>query len=77
TPALEAAGFTDMQNCVFADEHDILDKLDYLFQNPDELERITNAGYQLVHSRHTLKQRDQIFQWFNLYKNLKSNQKIV
>jgi hypothetical protein len=77
SPALEAAGFIDMQNCVFADEHDILDKVDYLFQNIDELEKITNAGYQLVHSRHTLKQRDQIFQWFNLYKNLKPNQNIV
>ncbi|KAF3890797.1 glycosyltransferase family 1 protein [Tolypothrix bouteillei VB521301] len=77
TSALEACGFIDMQNCVFANEHDVLDKLDYLFQNLDELEKITNAGYQLVHSQHTLKQRDQIFQWFNLYKNLKPNQKIV
>lgn len=75
--ALETAGFIDMQNCVFANEHDVLDKLDYLFQNIDELKKITNAGYQLVHSSHTLKQRDQIFQWFNLYKNLKFNQRIV
>ncbi|MFB2773256.1 glycosyltransferase [Pelatocladus sp. BLCC-F211] len=77
TPALEAAGFVDMQNCVFADENDVLDKLDYLFQNPEELKKITNAGYQLVHSHHTLKQRDQIFQWFNLNKILKPGQKIV
>lgn len=77
SPSLEAAGFVDMENCVFVDEHDVLDKLDYLFQNLDELKRITNAGYQLVHSRHTLNQRDQIFQWFNLSKNLKPNQKIV
>jgi tetratricopeptide (TPR) repeat protein len=77
SPSLEAAGFIDMENCVFADEHDVLEKLDYLFQHIDELERITNAGYQLVHSRHTLKQRDQIFQWFNLYKNLKPNENIV
>ncbi len=77
TPIIEAAGFADMKNCVFADESDVLDKLDYLFQNLDELEKITDAGYQLVHSRHTLKQRDQIFQWFNLYKNLRSNQTIV
>ncbi|MCP6759270.1 MAG: glycosyltransferase [Fischerella sp. CENA71] len=75
--ALEAAGFVDMDNCVFIDEHNLLDKLDYLFHNLDVLERITNTGYQLVHSRHTLKQRDQIFQWFNLYKNLKPNQNIV
>lgn len=77
TPALEAAGFVDMYNCVFANENDVLDRLDYLFQNLDELEKITNAGYQLVHARHTLKQRDQIFQWFNLYKNIKPEQKII
>ncbi|NHC33844.1 glycosyltransferase [Scytonema millei] len=75
--ALEAAGFVDMQNCVFADEHNVLDKLDYLFQNQEELESIINAGYQLAHSRHTLKQRDQIFQWFNLHKNLKPHQKVI
>ncbi|GAB1542303.1 hypothetical protein NUACC21_49770 [Scytonema sp. NUACC21] len=77
SPALEAAGFIDMQNCVFVDEHDVLDKLDYLFQNPDEYEKIINAGYELVHSRHTLKQRNQIFQWFNLSKKIQPNQKIV
>ncbi|MEH2139983.1 glycosyltransferase [Nostoc sp.] len=77
SPILESAGFIDMINCVFADETDVLDKLDYLFQNQQELHKITNAGYQLVHARHTLKQRDQIFQWFNLYKNIKPNQKIV
>jgi tetratricopeptide (TPR) repeat protein len=77
SPALEAAGFIDMQNCVFADDDNVLDKLDYLFQNLDELERITNAGYQLVHARHTLKHRDQILQWFNLHENLKPNQRIV
>jgi hypothetical protein len=77
SPALEAAGFIDMENCVFADEYDVIDKLDYLFQNLDELKRITNAGYQLVHSQHTLKQRDQIFQWYNCYKNIKPGQKIV
>ncbi|MEH2263613.1 glycosyltransferase [Nostoc sp.] len=77
TASVEASGFIDMKNCVFADGNDVLDKIDYLFQNPEKLEKIINAGYDLVHSRHTLKQRDQIFQWFNLYKNLKPNQKII
>jgi hypothetical protein len=77
TPSVEAAGFVDMQNCVLADDNDILDKLNYLFQNLDELEQIIDAGYKLVHSRHTLKQRDQIFQWFNLKKTLKCGQKII
>lgn len=77
TPALEAAGFIDMKNCVFSEPMDVLDKIDYLFQNIEQLESISNAGYQLVHSLHTYKQRDQIFQWFNLNKTLKPGQKIV
>ena len=75
--ALEAAGFADMRNCVFADEHDVVDKLAYLFQNPEELRRITDAGYQLVHSCHTLKQRDQIFQWLKLSRSLAPDHRIV
>lgn len=75
--ALEAAGFIDMHNCVFADEQNVLDKLDYLFSEQDRLERIIDAGYELVHSCHTLKQRDQMFQWFDLHKKLRTNQKIT
>lgn len=74
---LEAAGFVDMKNCVFADEGDVLDRLDYLFAHPDELEAITDAGYQLVRSRHTLKQRDEVRQWFELQRNLEAEQLIV
>jgi hypothetical protein len=77
TAALEEAGFVDMQNCVFAEETDVLDKVDYLFDHPDELTRIIEAGYDLVHSRHTLRQRDQIFQWFSLHKRLAPGQRIV
>jgi Glycosyl transferases group 1 len=77
SPGLEAAGFVDMTNCVFADEHDVLDKVGYLFQHPDELHSITEAGYQLVHSRHTLKHRDQLLQWFRLSRNLGATRKIV
>jgi hypothetical protein len=77
TQSVEAAGFVDMQNCVFANEKDVLDKLDYLFKNTDKLNEIINAGYELVQSRHTLKQRDQIYQWFNLHRNLKSTEKII
>lgn len=77
TPSIEAAGFSDMENCVFADDVDVMDKLDYLFKNPEELMRISGNGYQLVHSRHTLKQRSQILQWFELRKRLKLDEKIV
>ena len=74
---LEAAGFVDMGNCVFAEEADVLDKLAFLFAHPDRLEAITDAGYQLVHSRHTNKQRDQILQWFMLRKTLAAHCRIV
>jgi hypothetical protein len=77
SPGLQAAGFVDMKNCVFADEHDVLDKVAYLFEHPEELQAITDAGYQLVHSRHTLKHRDQILQWFTLSKTLTATQRIV
>jgi Glycosyl transferases group 1 len=76
-PAIEAAGFIDMQNCVFADGIDVLEKLDYLFRNQDELKSIIDAGYLLVHTQHTLRHRDQIFQWYNLQKSLKVDQKII
>jgi hypothetical protein len=77
TAAIESAGFVDMHNCVFADEHDVLDKLNHLFQNPGELARITDAGHDLVHTRHTAAQRDQIFQWWRLHQALKPGERIV
>lgn len=76
-PALEAAGFVDMKNCIFAEEGDVLDKMGYLFKNLDELRAITDAGHDLVHSRHTLKQRDQILQWYTLQNTLKPGQRII
>jgi hypothetical protein len=77
TPALKAAGFVDMQNCVFATEHDVVDKLEYLFTNRDVLESISRAGHDLVHSQHTLRCRDQILQWFILHKSRLPQLRIV
>ena len=77
TAAIEAAGFADMVNCVFADEHTVLEKLDWLFGNIDKLQEITRAGHALVHSRHTMKQRDQIHQWFDLNRARSPEQRIV
>jgi hypothetical protein len=77
TPIIEAAGFLDMQNCVFVDSANVLDKVEFLFQNPDVLERITQAGFDLVHSQHTIKHRNQLYQWFKLHKNLGPGEKIV
>jgi hypothetical protein len=77
TAALEAAGFADMQNCVFATEENILDKLEYLFEKPDVLEGITRSGHLLVHSQHTARQRNQILQWLELHNSLKPGQRII
>jgi glycosyl transferase family 1 len=77
TAGVEAAGFVDMENCIFADEQDVLDKLDHLFGHPDELARITDAGHRLVHERHTAAQRDQVHQWYLLHKAKQPGQRIV
>ncbi|MFZ3211706.1 MAG: glycosyltransferase [Terriglobales bacterium] len=77
TSSLQAAGFVDFENCVFAEESDVLDKLAYLFRHSDELLRITDCGYRMVHDQHTAKQRDQIYQWFHLYQRLGPNERIV
>lgn len=77
TPGLEAAGFVDMQNAVFADAEDVCDKLDHLFGHPEELQSITDAGRALVNSHHTIVQRDQIHQWFKLNSVRRSDQRIT
>jgi hypothetical protein len=77
TASIEAAGFVDMQNVVFAEPDDIVDKLDHLFANPEELRRITDAGHELVQTRHTMGQRDQILQWLRLHQAAGPGQKIV
>lgn len=77
TPTVEAAGFVDLKNCVFADDHDVLDKLDWLFQRQEDLEEIKQAGRRLVDKHHTLRSRDQVYQWYCLNKRLEVGQKIV
>ena len=77
TPALLAAGFADGENCIFADGRNVIDRLAYLFAHPDDLQRITQAGHDLVHARHTLRQRPQIYQWFTLNRTLLPGEKIV
>lgn len=75
--SLLAAGFRDMENCVFATSSDINNKLSYLFENREELNKIIEAGYDLVQTNHTLKQRSQIYDWYLLNKKITANQKIV
>jgi hypothetical protein len=77
TPGLSAAGFVDMENCVFVDAGDVLEKLDYLFANEDVLRAITDRGYAMVHERHTWANRDQILQWLSLNRSLRPGQRIA
>ncbi len=77
SPALDAAGFVDMKNCVFVDESDVVEKVGYLLENRDELQTIIDSGHKLVHSRHTIYHRDQVLQWFTLNQNRKPGQKII
>ena len=66
TASIEAFGFADMVNCVFAEEDDVVDKLQQLLRHPEELERVTRAGHDLVVEHHTNAQRSQVLQWFEL-----------
>lgn len=77
TPALEAAGFRDMENCILADAAAAADKVSEVLADRDRLERMTRAGHDLVHARHTMGQRDQIHQWLQLRAALLPGQRIV
>ncbi len=77
TAGLEAAGFVDMENAVFAEPDDVVEKLRFLFANPEELRRITDAGFDLVHSHHTMAQRDQLLQWLTLHESARPGERIV
>ncbi|MDN3310109.1 glycosyltransferase [Microbacterium oryzae] len=77
TAIAESAGFVDMENCVFADESDVVDKVEHLLDHPEVLERIAAAGQELAHSRHSIEHRDQIRQWFELNRKAAPGQRIV
>jgi hypothetical protein len=77
TPPVEAAGFVDMETCVFADETDVVDKVEYLLARPEEIERISMAGQHLARTRHDIALRNQIFQWFDLTKRATKGETIV
>jgi hypothetical protein len=74
---LIAAGFLDMENCVFAEPGNVLDKLDCLMRDRERLLAITAKGHDLVHSRHTKANRDQLLQWLRLKTRLRPGERIV
>lgn len=77
TPGLEAFGFRDMVNCVFAHPGNVLEKLDALSSDAGQLQSIVRAGYELVHSRHTEANRSQVLDWLQLHETRKPGQHIV
>jgi hypothetical protein len=74
---LEAAGFVDMQNCVFADGADVIDKVGDLLRDQARLADLTDAGFRLVHAEHTIRQRDQVLQLYLLQRARKPGERVV
>lgn len=70
TPAVEAAGFRDMVNCVFAEADDVVDRLEALLADPALLEQVTAAGTELVFGHHAAEHRDQLLQWYRIVSEL-------
>ncbi|MEO6902842.1 MAG: glycosyltransferase [Bacteroidia bacterium] len=77
TEIARQAGFIDMVNCVFVNEKNAVEKISYLKHNPTILQDITMQGYNLVHQNHTVKNRTEVIDWYNLNKSKKNNEKIV
>ncbi|MFJ4284145.1 glycosyltransferase [Paenarthrobacter nicotinovorans] len=77
SPRLEEFGFVDMVNCVFADSSNAVDKVGALLKDREHLDRITSAGHDLVHSRHTAAHRNQVREWLELYRSRKPGQVIA
>jgi hypothetical protein len=77
TTSLKEAGFVDMENCVFADKHSVVDKVDYLFRRTDELEQIIDAGQTMVLERHSMECRSQVAQWYQLSQFADASSRIV
>ncbi|MBZ9936046.1 glycosyltransferase [Mesorhizobium sp. BR1-1-16] len=72
-----AAGFVDMENCLFAEPQDVVDKLEPLLRDPDKMAAITDAGHRLAHDRHTIHHRDQVLQWYRLSTAARDGERIV
>jgi Glycosyl transferases group 1 len=77
TRLLEHAGFVDMENCVFADESDAAHKIETLLEDKARLLAVIQRGHALVHSRHTMKHRSQIHDWFLLNRRRQDGELIV
>lgn len=53
----EKLGLIDGETFVEVDENNFLEKIRYYLKSPDEMKRISENGYRLVHERHTAEKR--------------------
>jgi hypothetical protein len=77
TEVLKAMGFVDGANCVFADEKNVVQKVQALLDDPARLQAITDAGFEMVHRCHTQRQRKVFIEWFRLWKSREAGQRVV
>ena len=77
TEAMKALGFRDGVNCVFADEANVVAKVQALAYDAERLQAITDAGYQLAHERHTQRNRRVFAEWYQLWRTKQPGERIV
>ncbi|MDP2922777.1 MAG: glycosyltransferase [Candidatus Omnitrophota bacterium] len=53
----EGLGLIDQETFVEVEENNFLEKIRYYLKRPDEMKRISENGYRLVHQRHTVEKR--------------------
>jgi len=70
-------GYEDMVNCVFADETSVVDKMNHLFENPEKLASVTDAGYRMVHENHIPEKRTQLIEWLELKRRMEPGERII
>ena len=74
---LKAIGFKDGVNCVFATGKNVVAKVEALLDDPERLNAITQAGYDLVHGHHTQRNRRMFAEWFRFWKSKQPGQRVV
>jgi tetratricopeptide (TPR) repeat protein len=74
---LKHLGFANNVNCLFSDGSDLVPRMRALLRAPQELQNITNAGYELVQSSHTARNRPLFKQLFELHSRKAPGQSIV
>ncbi|HVU15779.1 MAG TPA: glycosyltransferase [Candidatus Didemnitutus sp.] len=77
TEVMKALGFRDGENCIFADEKNVAAKVSAVLDNPGQLQAITDAGYHLVRTKHTQRNRRMIREWFDLWSQRGTGGRIV